>query len=34
LSNIRFSKKSIFTCCSILTDFCHYSHLPLTLFLF
>jgi hypothetical protein len=34
LSNKRFSKKSIFTCCSVLTDFCHYLHLPLNLFLF
>jgi hypothetical protein len=34
LSNIRFSKKLIFTCCSILTDFCHYLHLPIDLFLF
>jgi hypothetical protein len=34
LSNRRFSKKSIFTCCSVLTDFCHYLHLPLNLFLF
>jgi hypothetical protein len=31
---LRFSKKSIFTCCSILIDFCHYLHLPLNLFLF
>jgi hypothetical protein len=34
LSNRRFSTKSIFTCCSILTDFCHYLHLPLDLFIF
>jgi hypothetical protein len=34
LRNRRFSKKSIFTCCSVLTDFCHYLHLPLNLFLF
>jgi hypothetical protein len=34
LSNRTFSKKSIFTCCSVLTDFCHYLHLPLNLFLF
>jgi hypothetical protein len=34
LSNIRFSKKSIFTSCSVLTDFCHYLYLPLDLFLF
>jgi hypothetical protein len=34
LSNRRFSKKLIFTCCSVLTDFCHYLHLPLDLFLF
>jgi hypothetical protein len=34
LSNRRFLKKSIFTCCSILTDFCHYLHLSLDLFLF
>ena len=29
LSNGRFSKKSIFTDCSVLTDFCYYLHLPL-----
>jgi hypothetical protein len=34
LSNRRFSKKSIFTSCSVLTDFCHYLRLPLDLFLF
>ena len=34
LSNVRFSKKSIFTCCSVLTDFCHYLHLPLYPFIF
>jgi hypothetical protein len=34
LSNIRFPKKLIFTCCSVLTHFCHYLHLPLDLFLF
>jgi hypothetical protein len=34
LSNRRFSKKSIFTSCSILTDFYHYLCLPLDLFLF
>jgi hypothetical protein len=34
LSNRRFSKKSIFTCCSVLIDFCHYLRLPLDLFLF
>jgi hypothetical protein len=34
LSNRRFSKKSIFTRCSVLTYFCHYLHLPLDLFLF
>jgi hypothetical protein len=34
LSNRRFSKKLIFTICSVLTDFCHYLHLPLDLFLF
>jgi hypothetical protein len=34
LSNRRFSKKLIFTSCSVLTDFCHYLHLPLDLFLF
>jgi hypothetical protein len=34
LSNRRFSKKSIFTSYSILTDFCHYLRLPLDLFLF
>jgi hypothetical protein len=34
LSNRIFSKKSIFTCCSVLTDFCHYLYLPLNLFLF
>jgi hypothetical protein len=34
LSNRRISKKSIFTCCSVLTDFCHYLQLPLNLFLF
>jgi hypothetical protein len=34
LSNRIFSKKSIFTCCSVLTKFCHYLHLPLDLFLF
>ena len=33
LSNKRFSKKIIFTCCSVLTDFCQYLHLPLNLFL-
>ena len=32
LSNIIFSKKFIFTCCSVLTDFCQYLHLPLNLF--
>jgi hypothetical protein len=34
LSNRRFSKKLIFTWCSVLIDFCHYLHLPLNLFLF
>jgi hypothetical protein len=34
LSNRRFSKKLIFTYCSVLIDFCHYLHLPLDLFLF
>ena len=34
LSNIRFLKKLIFSCCSVLTDFCHYLLLPLNLFLF
>jgi hypothetical protein len=34
LSNRRFSKKLIFTYYSVLTDFCHYLHLPLDLFLF
>ena len=29
LSNIRFSKKLIFTDYSVLTDFCYYLHLPL-----
>ena len=29
LSNRRFSKKLIFTDCSVLTDFCYYLHLPL-----
>ena len=29
LRNGRFSKKSIFTDCSVLTDFCYYLHLPL-----
>ena len=33
LSNVRFSKKLIFTCWSVLTDFCQYLHLPLNLFL-
>ena len=27
-------KKSVFANCSVLTDFCHYLHLPLTLLLF
>src|SRR3954451_9529414 len=31
LSNGSFSKKSIFTCWSVLTDFCHQLHLPLIL---
>jgi hypothetical protein len=34
LSNIIFSKKSIFIYCFVLTDFCHYLHLPLNLFIF
>jgi hypothetical protein len=34
LRNRKFSKKSIFTSCSVLTDFCHYLCLPLDLFLF
>jgi hypothetical protein len=34
LSNKRFSKKLIFTSCSVLTDYCHYLRLPLDLFLF
>jgi hypothetical protein len=34
LSNRRFSKKSIFTSCSVLIDFYHYLCLPLDLFLF
>jgi hypothetical protein len=34
LSNKRFSKKLIFTCYSVLIDFCHYLHLPLDLFRF
>jgi hypothetical protein len=34
LTNRRFSKKSIFTCCSVLTDFYHYLHLSLNVFLF
>jgi hypothetical protein len=34
LSNRRFSKKSIFTSWSIMTDFWHYLRLPLDLFLF
>src|SRR4051812_35056497 len=29
LSNIRSSKKSVSTCWSVLTDFCHYLHLLL-----
>jgi hypothetical protein len=33
LTNRRFSKKLIFTSCSVLIDFCHYLHLPLDLFL-
>ena len=27
-------KKKVFANCSVLTDFCHYLHLPLILFLF
>jgi hypothetical protein len=34
LSNRRFFKKSIFTSCSVLIDFCHYLCLPLDCFLF
>jgi hypothetical protein len=34
LSNLIFSKKLIFTNCSVLTDFCHYLYLPLDLILF
>jgi hypothetical protein len=34
LINRRFSKKLIFTSCSVLTDFCHYLCLPLDLSLF
>ena len=34
LSNISFLNNSIFSCYSVLTDFCHYLHLPLDLFLF
>src|SRR4051812_15237136 len=29
LSNKRCSEKSMFTCWSVLTDFCHHLHLPL-----
>ena len=29
LSNIRSSKNLVFTCWSVLTDFCHYLHLLL-----
>jgi hypothetical protein len=34
LSDRRSSEKSIFTSCSVLTDFCHYLCLPLDRFLF
>ena len=34
LSDGKNSKKSIFANCSVLTDFFHYLHLPLNLFLF
>ena len=34
MSNRRFSNNLIFTCCSVLTDFCHYLRLPLDLFPF
>ena len=34
LSNVRFLKKSIFTCWSVLTDFCQYLRLPLNIFSF
>ena len=34
LSNRGFSKKSIFTCCSVLSDFCHYLHVASISFLF
>ena len=34
LSDVTFSDKSVFVNCSVLTDFCHYLHLPLILFLF
>jgi hypothetical protein len=34
LSNRRFSKKLVFTSCSVLTDFCHYLCLPLDRFFF
>ena len=34
LSNRRFSKKQIFTDCSVLTDFCHFISMPLKPILF
>ena len=34
LSDGKNSKKSVFANCFVLTDFCHYLHLPLILFLF
>ena len=34
MSDGKNSKKSVFANCSVLTDFCHYLHLPLILFLF
>ena len=34
MSDVTFSEKSIFANCSVLTDFCHYMHLPLILLLF
>ena len=34
MSDRKNSKKMVFANCSVLTDFCHYLHLPLILFLF
>jgi hypothetical protein len=34
LSNIKTLKNSTFVSCSVLTDFCHYSFLPLYRFVF